>query len=48
MDIKLPSYEEARKRSKERILTRNFKLDSKYINLGKKKKFFLNIWLSNE
>ena len=44
MDIKLPSYEEARKRSKERILTRNFKLDSKYINLGKKKKFFLKTY----
>ena len=44
MDIKLPSYEEARKRSKERILTRNFKLDSKYSNLGKKKKFFLKTY----
>ena len=44
MDIKLPSYEEARKRSKERILTRNFKLDSKYNDLGKKKQFFLKTY----
>ena len=44
MDIKLPNYEEARKRSKERILTRNFKLDSKYSDLGKKKQFFLKTY----
>ncbi len=46
--MKIPNYKDARKRSKEEVLIRNFSLDNQYLDLGKNKKFFLNAWLSND
>ena len=38
--MKMPNYKDARKRSKEEVLIRNFSLDNQYLDLGKNKKFF--------
>ena len=42
--MNLPSYNEARKRSKKQVLTRYFNLDNKYMNLGSGKTFFLKTY----
>ena len=42
--MKIPNYKDARKRSKEEVLIRNFSLDNQYIDLGKNKKFFLKTY----
>ena len=42
--MKIPNYKDARKRSKEEVLIRNFSLDNQYLDLGKNKKFFLKTY----
>ena len=42
--MKIPNYKEAKKRSKEEVLVRNFSLDNQYLDLGKNKKFFLKTY----
>ena len=42
--MKMPNYKDARKRSKEEVLIRNFSLDNQYLDLGKNKKFFLKTY----
>ncbi len=42
--MKIPSYEEAKKRSHEKVKIRNFELDKDYKNLGLNKKFFLKTY----
>ena len=42
--MKIPNYKDARKRSKEEVLIRNFSLENQYLDLGKNKKFFLKTY----
>ena len=42
--MKMPNYKDARKRSKEEVLIRNFSLENQYLDLGKNKKFFLKTY----
>ncbi len=42
--MQIPSYVDARKRSKEKVLIRNYTIDSDYLNLGLGKKFFLKTY----
>ena len=42
--MKIPNYEAAKVRSKKEVLIRNFNLDSKYLNLGLNKKFYLKTY----